>query len=741
MSSGATMSWSGDAVPLRRRADLELRPSFASPAQAWLVKDPVALQYYELPEEEHFVWQLLDGRTTWSELRERYERAFAPQQIDGARLLQLVEELHRRGLVGSDRAGQGRTLQLRGKERRRSEWLRRFANPLAIRLPGFDPQPWLARLQPWVAPLFSRTVAAACVLLGVVAVGMVLVHFDDVRRELAVAAQFPELADWPMWIGAIIGAKVLHELAHAITCRRYGGECRELGLLLLCGIPCLYCDVTSMWMTPERWKRIAVGAAGLAVEVVLAAGAVLLWRFSEPGLVHSFCLHLAVVCSVGTILINANPLLRYDGYFILSDLVGLTNLGEQADAALRGTVSHWFFGESLDDERPAPSRYRHRLAAYALASTVYRWMLTIGVLWLIRRTLAPHGLTLLSDALAVLVVGSLLVLPLRRTLGALRIVRSGQRGDGRRFAVRATALVCFAAAVLLWPWPYRVAAPAVVRLHDAEYVYVIAGGSLQEAVTLGSQVQRGERLALLHDPPLRLEVLKLEADVARRRLDVANLERRRVADPSQGAALPGARELLKTTEQQWQHLLREQERLQIVATRSGTVLPLYDDRKESHSSPQETTERTSPLEPQRRGAYLAPGTPLCAVGDPTSLEAHVTIDQHEIEFVRPGQAVQLRFETAPDRTFVGRVIETAEVEVDDLPPQLDDADSTTPNDVAGRNAAAKVRYLARIALEGSIADLPVGSVGKAKIEAAPQSLWTRLRRSFDATFRFVWNAA
>lgn len=727
----------GAIVPLRRRADLVLSPSFASPTQAWLVKDPIALRYFELPEEEHFIWQRLDGRTTWHELREQFERAFAPRQLSEYDLFRLLEDLHRRGLILSDRPGQAIALRQRGRTERRQKFFRRFANPLAICLPGVDPQPWLSHLPSRLSLQAVRASLVAWFVLCLLAIVTVVVHFESARRELAVGS-FPNIADWPLWGAAIILAKVVHELAHAAACRRLGGECREIGLMLLCGMPCLYCDVSSMWMTPERWKRITVSAAGMFAETLLAAVAVLLWRFSEPGLLHSLCLHLAIVCSVGTILINANPLLQYDGYFILADAMGTTNLGDRADRALRAVASSWFFGDSAAENVVRPEPRRYGLALYALASAVYRWMIALGALWFVRRLLVPHGLTLLSDLLTLAVIGGLVVPPLRRLQQRLRFERRERRGATSRFAVRNLALGCAVAAVLVWPWPYRVSAPAVAVLHDAEYLYVVTGGRLIEAVALGARVNQGDRIAVLDDPPLRLETAKLEADVARRRLEIDNLEKLRVADPARADGLPAAREFLKAAEKQLQHLQHEQERLQIFASRSGTVIPQLASHAAADSREAATTE-LSPLDPSRRGAYLEPGTPLCAVGDPQQLEVQVAVDQHEIEFIRPDQAVQIRFEAAPGRTYLGRVIEIAEVKFDDSPQSSSTESTATAKDDAGYSQT-KARYLARVVLDDTAADLPVGAVGTAKISAEPQSLWSRLRRSLHSTFRFVWNA-
>ena len=119
-----------------------------------------------------------------------------------------------------------------------------------------------------------------------------------------------------------------------MTCIRLGGQCRELGLMLLVFTPCLYCEVSDAWTFPSKWQRIAVSAAGIIVEIVLAALAALVWCFSGPGLLHSLAFAVMVVCSVSTLLFNGNPLMRYDGYYVLADLLEVPNLAEQSRAVV-----------------------------------------------------------------------------------------------------------------------------------------------------------------------------------------------------------------------------------------------------------------------------------------------------------------------------------------------------------------------------------------------------------------------
>ncbi len=152
---------------------------------------------------------------------------------------------------------------------------------------------------------------------------------------------------------ALAVVKVLHELGHALTCKHFGGDCHEIGVLLLFFTPCLYCNVSDAWLFPGKWPRIAVSAAGIAVEVFLAAIATFLWWFSIPGVFNTLCLNIMIVCSLNTLLINGNPLLRYDGYYVLADLLDVPNLGQQSRWLLGRLLAGFFLGSDPPPDRGA----------------------------------------------------------------------------------------------------------------------------------------------------------------------------------------------------------------------------------------------------------------------------------------------------------------------------------------------------------------------------------------------------
>ncbi len=222
---------------------------------------------------------------------------------------------------------------------------------MALRLRGVDPNRFLGRVSPALGWLFSWWFVAASFLLMGAALGLVIVHFDTLRlRAPGFSCVFQRYN--LLWLAvAVAFAKVLHELWRAATCRHFGGDCHELGLMFLVFTPCLYCNVSDAWMMSNKWRRMAIGAAGMWVEMMLASAATFVWWWTGPGLLNGLCLDLMFVCSASTLLFNGNPLLRYDGYYILSDWLEVPNLREQASGVVRRWWTRWAFGVETPTDR------------------------------------------------------------------------------------------------------------------------------------------------------------------------------------------------------------------------------------------------------------------------------------------------------------------------------------------------------------------------------------------------------
>lgn len=253
-------------------------------------------------------------------------------------------------------------------------------------------------------------------------------------RELTAAGNFL------LFAAILILVKSLHELGHALMCRHFGGHCHEMGIMLLVFTPCLYSNVSHAWMIPEKSRRIAISTAGIAVELVLAAACGLLWWFSEPGYFNTLCLYVMLICSVSTLLLNANPLLRFDGYYVLSDWLEIPNLGQRSTTILRQRLLHWFAGVDPRDDAPNDRAGQRGLMAYAILSIGYRLVLTAGILWFLYQALEPRGLGLVGQMLAWVVLANMLLRPAADAWNFLHDpIRSGKVNWRRLMLVSAGA--------------------------------------------------------------------------------------------------------------------------------------------------------------------------------------------------------------------------------------------------------------------------------------------------------------
>jgi putative peptide zinc metalloprotease protein len=312
-------------LPLRMRPDLSMRLHRYQGRPYWVVKEPIGLKYFRFQEEEFAILKMLDGNSSYESIKERFESEFAPQRITLQDLQHFIGMLHRSGLVAADAPGQGRQLKRRRDEYRRRELLGRLSNVLALRFKGIDPERLLNWMYPYIGWYFSKTAFFGVMAMALVAVALVTVQYDEFRAKLPAFHQFFGPNNW-FWLGITLAVtKVLHEFGHGLSCKHFGGECHEMGVMFLVLTPCLYCNVSDSWLLPNKWHRAAIGAAGMYVEITLASLATFLWWLTEPGLFNHICLSVMFVCSVSTILFNGNPLLRFDGYYILSDIAEIPN--------------------------------------------------------------------------------------------------------------------------------------------------------------------------------------------------------------------------------------------------------------------------------------------------------------------------------------------------------------------------------------------------------------------------------
>ncbi len=736
------VSSSARKLPVRVRPDLSARKHRYQGRSYWVVKDPVGLNYFRFQEEEFAILQMLDGATSLDDLKEQFEQEFPPQKITVEELGQFVGMLHRSGLVITDAPGQGKQLKKRRDERKRKELLSALANILAVRFKGIDPDKLLDRLHPFVAWLFTPWAVAACATLAASAGLLVAVQFDVFRAKLPAFHEFFAAENW-FYLAIVLGlTKVIHEFGHGLSCKHFGGECHEMGVMVLVLTPCLYCNVSDSWMLPNKWHRAMIGAAGMYIEVVMASICTFIWWFSAPGMLNQLALSTMFVCSVSTIVFNANPLLRYDGYYILSDIMEIPNLRQKASTILQRKLAWWCLGLEEPDDPFLPQRNQAFFALYTVASAVYRWVVTFSILWFLYNIFKPYRLEVIGQMIGIAAIVGLVVQPAYKVgkffyaPGRMRKVKRG------RMYASLAVLAAAVAAVLFIPLPYHVVCPMEVEARGAESIYVDQPGVLRSIhVQSGQLVHAGDVLFELTSPELELEIADLTGKLEQQKARLLVLDRQKTGREGRVAAhmqLGETKEMIHLFEEQLAQAKEKQAKLTIKANRDGLVIAA--PAKPDQALPQKLrTWSGSPLDERNLGAALDRGVLLCQVGDPKQLDAKLYIDQDYIDFIRSGQAVAVMLDELPGREYDTKVVNKSPQPVPSVPKQV--ADSTggglpTQTSEQGEERPLSPTFAVRAPLDDNDGLMRVGLRGRGKVYTEWQTLGQRGWRYLTRTFNF-----
>ena len=740
--SESIVSSSSRRLAIRVRPDLKARRQRYQGRVYWVVKDPVGLQYFRFEEEEFAILQMLDGESSLEEIAERFEAEFPPQTIRAEELQNFIGMLHRSGLVLADSMGQGVQLKKRGDERRRKELLASVSNILSIRFKGFDPENLLNAMYPWVRWFFSPFATFLCCFLALSALTLVAVQFDVFQSKLPSFQSFFDAQNW-LLIAAVLGTtKVIHEFGHGMSCKHFGGECHEMGIMFLVLTPCLYCNVSDSWMLPNRWHRAAIGAAGIYVEVVIASISTFIWWFSEPGMLNYVCLNIMFVSSVSTILFNANPLLRYDGYYILSDLMEVPNLRQKASTILNRKLGKWCLGLEEPDDPFLPKRNQALFALYTVASFFYRWFVLLSILYFLNKIFEPYGLKVVGQMIALMSLYGLIVMPLVKVYKFFRV--PGRLGKVKKVRMY-TSLLLLAGLIscaFLIPFPSSVMCEFELLPRGAESVYVEVEGTLEEVlVQPGDEVQADQVLARLSNVDLEIEIEALRGEQKTNLEEFQTLKNLRFLDDDAVFQMEEVKARLTSIQDQLEQKLRDAERLDIKSPVAGTVIP-PPMKQENPTEAQLglASWSGSPFQEKNLGAtMMADGNQnlFCQVGDPNSWDATLVIGQRDLDLVVEGQEVRLMFEESAYHVFVSKIQYVAKDKLEALSPRLASTSGGPIPAQADRDGTVKpltTSYQAVVQLDNPKGLFRNGLIGKARITTAPRTLASRLIRYIGRTF-------
>ena len=584
--------------------------------EVWYVAEDAAHnRFHRFPQAGHAAVALMDGNRSvaeiWDHLADLGEDR--PTQHE---LIQLLAQLDSADLLASDQRPDFGELAVRARKLQRQTVVRRLLSPLYLRIPLVDPDRFLTAAAPYVRPLWSIWGA----LLWVAVVGWGSLHAAMNWTALTHGLADRVLAADNLVILALTFPllKLAHEMGHGFATKLGGGEVHEAGVMTMITLPVPYIDVTSATAFPRGWQRALVGAAGMVVETFIAALAMMVWESAEPGLARAAALNVMVIAGASTLIFNGNPLLRFDAYYILSDLIEVPNLATRASRFYGYVVNRWIF-RIPDLVSPANDRGEAVwFLLYAPASFGYRLVVMISIALFVAA--AFHGLGVI---LAIWTLAFGVAFPVLRAAWFLVSSPALATYRTRALAITGGTLAATAALLFLVKLPYGTIAEGVVWAPSEADLRAGAEGTVQLVVAKpGAQVAQGTPILTMADPLLEARVNVLEAQLAEVRLRLfAAEDRDRVQ--AQGYQAQVAYFTSELNEAK-----RRRDSLVIAAPGSGRLLL---------SLPQDLP-----------GRYLRRGELVGHVVDGKAAAIRVVVPQSEIDLVRQDtRGVTIRLASNP----------------------------------------------------------------------------------------------
>lgn len=681
--------------------------------QVWFViQDHQTGQFHRLTPAANLFTSMMDGTKTVDQIWQACGEQLGDDQASQGEVIKLLSQLHRANVLHGELPPDVEELARRAVKTRRSKITQRFKNPLGIRLPLLDPERFLTATQGAIAWAFGPV--GAILWLSVVIAGGVLaiLHWDALSSNVADRVLVGN--NLLQMIVAYTLIKGLHELGHAYTVKRWGGEVHEIGLMFLVFMPVPYVDASSSSAFPSKWQRAAVAAAGILMELFIAACAMIVWVNVEPGFVHASAYNVMLIAGVSTLLFNGNPLLRFDGYYVFSDLIEIPNLGKRANDYFFYQLKTRFLKlQHQENPASAPGEAGWMLF-YSIASFIYRMSLLLVITWYLLNEIPVAGLLL-----AAWMIFNSLVMPLYKGIRFLVTNPAMHVHRRRKIAIISGVLAAVLLVLLGTPVPWNTVTEGYVWVPEQSVVRARSEGTIEAIlVEPNSQVTAGTPLIRLVDPLQDAEIRVTEAE---RQQLAYQLQAVQLVDRVQAKMIS---EQIRRTDATLAHLREQAEKRTISAEAQGQF---------AIAAPQDMIDRLV-----RRGdavAYL--------VGNEAVV--HVLVDQDHIDLVRNRtQRVEVRFSESIDHLIEAQVARETPAAVEDIPHQ---ALSTSgggkialdPSDPESQKLLNSMFQL-ELALEGTPPDKSIGGRAYVRFDHGYAPLGPRLLRQLRQLFMGVIDA-
>lgn len=614
-----------DDKPLPQfRKDLEVfeGPSESDGSPTFNIYDPIKVKYFKITWAESIIFKNLTPGMTLNQLNE-FINNHTTLSVTKDDLKFFFLDALRQDLLNVPRPSE--YYQKIYEERKQGvfKWL--LLNYLYIKIPLVNPDAFLSRTLPFVKFLGSKLSLIIFAIISLIGISLLFTRFGEFVNTFT---YFFNVEGFLLYATSISMIKFIHEFAHAYTAKNFGLYVPSMGVALIVLWPVLFTDVTDSWKLKSRKQRICISIAGITAELIIAGLCTIGWYYSEPGIMHSIFFVVASITWISTLIVNLNPAIRFDGYYILMDLWGFDNLQQRAFSVTRWKFREWFFGLKTPPPEERLSRKNMiGMVVYSIYTFIYRIFLYTAIAVFIYHKFTKA----LGIFLFLLEIGVFLIWPLLSEIHAMSKFKDQLRANPRLFLTVFAFFVLMAWFIL--PLPHTLTYPAITVPIDQQIIYVTEPSMVKKInVERDQDVKKGDLLITLGSPPINHEIAKLDfqRQIIEKEISLINY-----LDTDDKSYLPEKKAELASNNERLKALKNKKDEFDIYADFDGKLF-LWDDKI-------------------REGIFIPRNSTLGKIADPNLIEVICYIPETDIDKILLNEEVKFRLLNT-NELFEGTII-------------------------------------------------------------------------------------
>ncbi len=677
-------------VVVARRAELDVSRHVFRDGPAYILRDPVSFSTTRLDPSDYRIYNAIhDGLP----LGEIFAGLVAIGELEGDdedRFYEFILDLHQRTLLTLP-VNNADALYQRFERRRLAERRSKALGFLFLRVPLINPDRFLSATMPYAKWLFTKPALYAWGLLCLAALGVAISRWQDLAAPALNTLTGDNLA--LLWVTLIV-LKGVHEFGHAYACKAFGGHVPEIGVFMILFTPVAYVDATDSWSFPSAKRRAIVTLGGMYFESIVGAIAVFVWAFTDPGALNAIAYKVLLLSTVVTAMFNMNPLMRYDAYYLASDLSGIPNLRARSQAVVAALAKRWILGLRPTEESTTRSP---GLAAFGIAQLMYKSLLFVSIATILVLKFGPVGIAMASIFLFISV---------GKPIGKLvrYLIQAEELAPVRPRAIAVTGVIALATILGLGAIPLNapVKVSGIVTHESTSAIRSPAHGTIHAIhAKVGDEFRADEPLLTLESAELQAQLDELHTQ-----LWVAQAAARVALTETPGAFTDAETSVMQLADQ----ITKLQQDMDALQIRAPALV------------------RITAVVPERPGMLVEPGAELIRTGS-GAIEAKFLLDAPERDstILEVGQKIVCRVAAMPDRPIQGTI---THIDATGSREAADEASDIPIDPVTG--LATEPYFEVRVRLD--LSNVPTGGAVHAQFPAQPRTIVQILRRRVSGFF-------